>query len=354
MMTKRFILTIFLMMVVLLVLTFPLCSAKGEPINGDKGPYKIYMVLRRGITEAEKGFMDYLVNKGLEMNFIIRDCRGDYSKLPGYIDEIRSLKPDLVYTFGTSITAAIAGRLGDIREGIFVRDIPVIFNIVSDPVNAGLIKDLNAPRRNITGISHLPPLLVRLERMKAVFQFKRLLVIYNPNELNSMIEMKQLEKLASFYQFRLIKSPLPMNIKMGLNQSQLPKDFVQWMAQKPDLVYLPADSTVINESDLIMELIDHYRIPSFSAVEGPIRKSGALMGLVGSYYRMGILAGEKAELILVKKKKPAKIPIRILPHYTFLVNKKSVKMLDIKISPKILPFVEYTGNCTSNPGGKEK
>ena len=67
------------------------------------------MILWRGITDAERGFMDYLKSEGLKVNFVIRDCNKDKSCLPEVISEVKELKPDLVYTFGTSVTLAVAG-----------------------------------------------------------------------------------------------------------------------------------------------------------------------------------------------------------------------------------------------------
>jgi putative ABC transport system substrate-binding protein len=336
----------------------PLDAAPPAQAEANKSlqPFKIYMVLWRGITNAEKGFMDFLVNQDAaapgkrgtyDVNFIIRNCRSNKKRLEDFKKEIREIKPDLIYTFGTTATIAITGKVGPAGKqagGGYIRDIPVIFNVVNDPRGAALVDNMKSPGRNLTGVSHAVPLLVQVERMKAVFQFKRLAMFYNPGEKNSRLAVEKLERLAGKNGFQLIKAPLPLDDRNRLLVSRLPAMMDTCLLENPDLVYLPSDSTVIANAKKLMELVHIHRLPSFSATESPITGAGALMGVVGSYYDVGKAAGQKAIDILVHKKKIKKIPIKMLPHFTFLVNIDTLHMLGVRIPPKILRSARFTGN----------
>src|SRR3546814_19753641 len=66
------------------------------------------------------------------------------------------------------------------------RDIPVVFSAVTDPVNAGIVKDLKKPGGSVTGVSDFPPLERQVMLIKKMLpQAKVIGVLYNPGEINS-------------------------------------------------------------------------------------------------------------------------------------------------------------------------
>ncbi|MDO8303495.1 MAG: hypothetical protein Q7T18_09655, partial [Sedimentisphaerales bacterium] len=60
--------------------------------------FRIFMILFRGETEAEKGFSDYLAGRGIAVELIVRDVAQDLKKIPALIEEARALQVDLIYT----------------------------------------------------------------------------------------------------------------------------------------------------------------------------------------------------------------------------------------------------------------
>ncbi len=336
--------------------------SQDDPVRPGKGvarPLTIYMILWRGITDAEKGFMDQLVNEPREgetgprnINFIVRDCQGHKAPLESYRKEIKQIRPDLIYTFGTTITAYIAGTVDDVRDETFIHNIPIVFCIVNNPLGSKLITNLERPGQNLTGASHTVPLLIQVERMKAIFDIKRLAVIYNEEEAPTLLTMEELAALADKNGFELIKVPLPLDSTGKLAVSRLPASMARCIEQKPDLVFLPSDSMVIKNVKTLMELILVNGLPSFSATEPPIREAGALMGVVGPYYEVGKYAGMKAEEILFDGKVAGDIPIRMLPSFTFLVNTITFIKLNITIPEKIFRSVRFTDSSYVASQGK--
>src|SRR5690606_25548679 len=111
-------------------------------------PYRIYRVTYRGRTEVEDGFDDYLASNGIAVEFIERDAEQGKAKLSLFVDEIRELKPDLVYTWGTPVTLGIAGRYDAENKQDYITDIPIVFALVASPLNAKLVADRARPARN--------------------------------------------------------------------------------------------------------------------------------------------------------------------------------------------------------------
>jgi ABC-type uncharacterized transport system substrate-binding protein len=373
--------------------------------NGQK-EYLVYMVLWRGVTDAEKGFMDYFKTHKIPARFIIKDCKNDKKKLPAILNDIRKTRPDLIYTFGTTATKFIAGSAGDHTADKNILDIPIIFNIVAKPVESGLVdipeldrnidaadfekrilkKIDNRPDRdfiqavyikaknkkmfslkdrlsndekdrlfdilihidavsmvtgrNLTGCMHLVPLETQMNSMKSVMDISKIGVLYNPAEDNAIKQVNELESYCRENNIAMLRSPVALDDEKKPLISGISSSVKLLADGKVNIIYLPSDSFIIANAAVIMTEINQYRIVTFSATEDPIRKGGALMGLVSHYYNVGLFAGFKAEKILVNKVKAGDIPIETLKRFSFLVNMETAGKINFYPPIMILKFAE--------------
>jgi len=110
--------------------------------------------------------------------------------------------------------------------------------------------------------------------------------------------------------------------------------------QQPDFLYLPSDSFLISNAKQVINSINKYNIASFSSTEGPIRQSGALMGIVSTYFSVGKFAGYKAKQILLQGKKPDSLPIETLKQFSLLVNITTAKQINFFPPVSILSVAE--------------
>jgi ABC-type uncharacterized transport system substrate-binding protein len=295
---------------------------KAEPIQ-PKSSYKIYMILWRGVTEAEKGFMEYFTRKNLPVTFEIRDCKKDRVKTIEFIQEIKETKPDLIYTFGTTISRKVAGTWNQNINKRAITRIPIVFNIVANPVASKIVNNLKSSDRNVTGTSHLAPLASQLAAIKSIVSLKRLAVIYNPLEKNSVQAVHTLRQQAEAQSFKLFAAPIPLNELGKPDVGQIPSILLDLKNSNPQLLYLPSDSLIISNAEYIVREVQKHQIPTVSATEGPIRKAGATFGLVARYYNVGRFAAYKAEQILFKNVAPRDIPIETLKRFSLVINMES-------------------------------
>ena len=93
--------------------------------------------------------------------------------------EAKRERVDLIYTFGTTVTLDAVGAVGKVDPAVHVTDIPVVFNIVADPVGADLATAFAATGRNLSGVSHLVPMPDQLRAMQRFRKVGKLGVIYN-------------------------------------------------------------------------------------------------------------------------------------------------------------------------------
>src|SRR5690606_1212110 len=87
-------------------------------------------------------------------------------------------RPDLIVAIATPSAQAAATA---------ARGIPIVFSAVTDPVGAKLVKSMEKPGKNITGVTDMLPVARHLELLKKLVpSLKNVGVIYNPGEANSV------------------------------------------------------------------------------------------------------------------------------------------------------------------------
>ncbi|MCX7058861.1 MAG: ABC transporter substrate-binding protein, partial [Proteobacteria bacterium] len=164
---------------------------QAQPGSTDK-PYRIYAITYRGMTNIEKGFQDYFKTAKIPVEITWRDLNLDATRLPGFIAEIRTAKPDLVYTWGTTVTLGVVGAYDAIDPKRHITDIPVVFTLVAAPVAAKIVKDLKSSGRNVTGVSFVVPTETQFRAMAAYRPFQTVGVIYTPTEKNSVALIEEM------------------------------------------------------------------------------------------------------------------------------------------------------------------
>ncbi len=174
----------------------------------------IFAVMWRGCEELCQGFQDYLAEKSIDAQFVIRNAGGDKSTLPLFLKEARAMKAVLILTWGTSVTLGIAGKLGDVNNPAFNNDIPHVFTAVADPVGAGIVESLERTNRaNITGTFNRVPETVNINTIRSYLpSFKRLGLLYNSNEKNSVLKKNEMAALAEKMDFELVSRCQPRRL----------------------------------------------------------------------------------------------------------------------------------------------
>lgn len=291
----------------------------------------IFMVLWRGETEAEKGFKDYLNSTGTNIKYVVRNCEKKESNIHKILSEIKSVKPDLIYTFGTTVTTLVAGTY-DNRQ-VITEDIPIIFNIVSDPFKAEITLSDTVSGRNLTGASHTVPLAAQIKAIKKMMEIDKIGFIYNGSEKNSIYQKEGILKCSQNDSFEVAF----LDVKDNLQKDSL---LVFIEREKPSLIYLPSDSYLISNATTLIKILNDINMPVFSATEGPVRDAGALFGLVSRYYNVGQLAGYKASQILYNNIPSSEIKIENLKRFSFIVNIKTAKKIGLIPPLSIMAFAE--------------
>jgi putative ABC transport system substrate-binding protein len=309
--------------------------------KGHDTPFKIYMVVWRGCEDACKGFQDYFREEGVEVNFIIRNANRDKTKLSAFVREAKELEVDLVLTWGTSVTVGMIGTLADSDPVKHITDIPVVFMIVADPVGAGIIETYESSgRANITGTRNRVPEEVQMKAIRAYRYFKRLGILYNTNELNSVLNVKKIRKLAKKMRFDLSERSIDLDQNGEPIIESVPQKIKELKNRNVAFIYVGSSSFLMRHRDYLTNSAIEQRVPIVAAYEAMARKSNALLAVASRYYSVGKLAGFQAKKILINKIAPIDLPILSLSRYSYIINMETARKLRLYPPIKVLRYAE--------------
>ena len=296
-------------------------------------PYRIFMITWRGWEDGSQGFEDYLTRNGLPVELIKRDAERSADRVKEHVREAKSLKPDLVYTWGTTTALNTFGRLGEVDQTEHITDIPGVFNIVSTPVRSGLVEAFDRPRTNLTGTLYLVPIDTQLRTIQNYDDITKLGIVFNAKESNSRLTANRIEEIMSARGIDVALKPVPLDADEQPSIEAIPELVRQVKDEGCNWLYIPPDSFLNVNRDALTMAAKLQQLPSFAAAENFIRQAHALVGLVSRYYNVGQYAGYLAEQILVEGVSPASIPLRNLDRFSLLVNRDTAPGTELLSTP---------------------
>lgn len=305
---------------VLLVIIALLVSTSGMIVPAQAEKAKALFLYWRGETPCEKGLKNGLKEQNIDVDITEFNAGQDKEKLQNYLASVDESNYDFIYTFGTTVSLETAK---------VIKNKPVLFGIVTNPVASGLIASWESSGNNVTGVSHAIPYKDQVDFILKLGSYKQIGIVYDQNAANAKIANDELDKILSAHGVTLVSAPVASANDLDGALSTL-------IDKKVDLVYLPSDSLIIANADKILQKINSSNIATYCAVESLIEKGG-MVGIVGSYEMVGkLLAGQVAKIL--KGQPPAEIPSSYLPAamQTIVVNAKTAKQINAPISYEIL------------------
>jgi len=276
--------------------------------------------------EAFKGTKDKLREGGFgepKTTFIVEQAGANKARAAELVQKFAAEKLDLIITLGTSATLAVS------RE---IQDVPIVFSVVYDPVDAGIAKGWESSGNNTTGSSSKIPMSRLTESLKHFTQVKRLAVLYTTGEKNSESVLKDLQRTEANYKIKVI--PVRLTKIEEVNQL-LPE-----VLRTADAVYVTGSNLVDSQVVVIADMATKAKVITITHLDDLVEK-GVLLGVCADAYSMGQLAGEKAVKIL-KGVNPSSIPIESAKKSGVILNMKTAQKGQFQIPPNLMKTVTRT------------
>jgi putative ABC transport system substrate-binding protein len=302
-------------------------------------PPRIAMILWRGETEVERGFRNYLAERKVDAHIEVHDLDRDLARLPEVLNRLRANPPDLVYTWGTSITLGVAGPWNARNPDKYLQGVPILFTMVASPEETGIASPPTEPaRRWITGVSHIAPLGAQINAMRSYLPLSKLGIVFNPLEANSRSNVEALRQQARAQNFSLLEAPLPIGQDGQPEATAIPRLVRDLAKRGAQLLYIGPDSFIGIHRDTLTSAGIANGLPCFTATELELRAGEAMFGLVSRYDLVGRLTAAKAMAILLERRSPAEVPIETLERFSYLIRLPVAQRL--KLYPP-LPLLRY-------------
>ena len=270
----------------------------------------VQIVQHPALDESNKGFVDALNEQGLKDKVDIdqQNAQGDQSNLRSIANRFVSGNYNLICAISTPAAQTMANATDKI---------PIICTAIADFENAKLMKSEKAPDSNITGTHDRGPLDKQVALIHEIQpNAKKVGIIYNSSEINSVIQADRLKK--------------------ACHVQQVAEGF---LGGKVDAIFVPTDNIIASSIPTLMAVANKEKIPVYGAEVGHV-KSGVLASESISFYDIGHRAGEMAAEILKGNKKVKDFPVEGADKSKLYINKAEMETLGITIPQSVLDRAE--------------
>ena len=291
------------------------------------------------LDAARKGVKDELEAlgfvEGTNLKWSYESAQGAPATAAQIAKKFAGENPDVVVGIATPSAQALAAS---------ARGIPLVFSAVTDPVGAKLVKSMTEGNKGATGVSDLSPIDAHMALVKQVVPTaKRLGVIYNPGEANSVVLVELVKKLAPEAGMTVVEGSAPKSSDVLAAARSL--------VGKVDAIYIPTDNTVVSAFESVMKVSYAAKIPVIAADTDSVKR-GAAAALGFNYYDLGRQTGKIVGSIL-NGFKPEDIVPQGVSKTELYVNPESALKMGIRLAKEFVASAKVVVSEESLQAEKE-
>lgn len=287
------------------------------------------LVEHPSLDATKDGFIAALKDAGIEegknLKIDMNNAQVDVANSKTISQKIASGNADLALGIATMTAQNLAED---------VKDIPVLFAAVTDPIDAGIVSKLEAPGGNVTGASDTNPDAVKqtMDFIAAEFtEVKKVGLVINEGEPNAVVMAKYAEEALKAHGIELVKAPI-------VNTSEV-QQAAESLVGRVDAIYITLDNNVVSGVDSIIEVANKNDIPFFSADRDSVEK-GAFLAVGFKYFDHGYEVGQMAVEILKNGKNPGEMDVTVPQKLDFIINMKAAAEQGITVTDKMKSYVK--------------
>ncbi|AMB96107.1 tryptophan ABC transporter substrate-binding protein [Aerococcus urinae] len=272
--------------------------------------------IRQGVYDqlAERGYVD---GENVEIDFA--NGQGDQNNLKMLSDKMVSDGAEYLVGIATPAAQALKNVAND--------QVPVVMAAVSDPVGAGLVKDLDQPGFQVTGVRDVPPVKEQFDLIKRVMpDIKTVGIIYNSSETNAQNNVRMAKEHAKELGLNVVEKTITSTNDLAQVAEQL--------AQEVEAIWVPNDNSIASSMNTLISVTDHYKIPVFPVVDTMVVDGGmATVGL--NQYQLGV---DSANVLadLIEGADPRNYSVVIPEKKALTINSKKANELGIEIPSDVV------------------
>ena len=283
--------------------------------------------LGAGVIKAfKKGLSETGYVEGRNVAIEERWAEGQYDRLPALAADLVGRKVSVLATNG-GLPPALAAKAA-------TTTIPIVFLMGSDPLKAGVVKSVNQPEGNVTGVSFLINSLgtKRLELLsQMVPKVLTIGILANPTNPDAEIETRDAQAAAQALGRKLI-------VVKASTENGFEAAFATLAEQGAGALAVAGDPYIEGHRDRLIALAARNRLPAIYVLRDD-PAAGGLMSYGTSVSDAARQGGVYVGSIL-KGAKPADLPVIQSTKFELVINLKTAKALGLDVPPSLLAIAD--------------
>jgi putative ABC transport system substrate-binding protein len=275
----------------------------------------VVSAFRQGLAEA-----GYIVGQNVAIEY--RWAEGRYDRLPGLAAELVNLPVAALLAAGGPPSALAAKKA--------TSTIPIIFSAADDPVGLGLVKSLNRPGGNVTGMSVFNSTLgaKRLETLhELVPSAKTIAYLTNPTNPSFRLEVTAIQEAAKAL-------GVDLQVLNASTDPEIAAAFARLAELHAGAIIVAGEPYFDSRRTAIVELAAKHSIPASYSWRENVAMGGLLSygsSIADSYRNSGIYCGR-----ILKGEKPADLPVMQPTKFEMTLNLQTARALGLTVPPALL------------------
>jgi putative ABC transport system substrate-binding protein len=264
----------------------------------------------------QQGFVE---DRNLNIEYMWAD--GHYDLLPSMAAEFVRRRVAVIVTFQGTVTAEAAKAA--------TSTIPIVFELGTDPVAAGIVAAFNQPGGNLTGVTDLAVEIAskELELLHGLVPNAQTAgLLTNPTNATAFgARRKLMEAAANAFGIQILPVPAA---------SDLDSAFETLAQSGAGALVVASDPFHVSRRERIVALAARHRIPTLYSQSEYVRVGGLISygpRSMDSFVIVGDYSGR-----ILKGAKPADLPVMQPTKFELVINLKAAKEIGLTVPPSLL------------------
>jgi putative ABC transport system substrate-binding protein len=245
------------------------------------------------LDAIEQGIMDRLAEQKIDVTFDLQNANGNVNTAAQIANKFKSEKVSVAVGIATPVAVALANT---------IKDTPVIFSCITDPIAAGLVTSFDKGEGNVTGLSDVIPTKEHIKLFQEIAGIKTLGYIYTSSEANSVSSLELVKNACASFGIELVTQAIATSAEL--------KQASEAIVNRVDGIYLTTDNTVFSALPALIQVFGDAKKPIFSGDVTAAMNGGCMIASGFNYYKAGLATGDMI-IDVLNGKNPADIPVMV-------------------------------------------